>query len=95
MGSIIYYEFGTAQPVNDLSLDLGYAVRAVTGYPLIGSGGVEGGGYKDWAMEALGIPSLTIEIGCENTPLAYQEIYNVLYRNLPVLNTVAQWVKTY
>ncbi len=97
MGSILYYEFGTAQPINDLSYDLAKAVYKVSGYPPVKnsvSTNVEGGGYKDWAMEALGIPSLTIEIGCENTPLAYQEVYNVLYRNMPVLNAVAQWVKT-
>ncbi len=91
-GSVLYYEFGTAQPVNDLSYDLGCAVRNVTGYPLLNSSTVEGGGYKDWAMEALGIPSLTVEVGCNDTPLVYQEIYNVLYRNLPVLKAVAQWV---
>ncbi len=97
-GSILYYEFGTAQPVNDLSYDLAKAVYNVSGYPPVKnsvSTNVEGGGYKDWAMEALGIPSLTIEIGCEDTPLAYQELYNVLYRNMPVLNTVAQWVKSH
>ncbi len=92
MGSIIYYEYGSAEPVNSLSFDLGGAVRDVTGYPRVGSDTVEGGGYKDWAMEALGIPSLTIEIGCDDTPLAYKEIYNVLYRNLSVLRAVADWV---
>ncbi len=93
MGSIIYYEYGSSQPVNNLSYDLGCAVRTVSGYPLIGSGSVEGGGYKDWAMEALGIPSLTIEIGCSDTPLAFREVYNVLYRNLPVIDAIARWVK--
>lgn len=91
-GSIIYYEYGTAQPVNDLSFDLGCAVRDVTGYPLVDSKSVDSGGYKDWVMESLGIPSLTIEVGCDDTPLAYQEVYNVLYRNLSVLDAVAQWV---
>ncbi len=91
-GSIIYYEYGTAQPVNDLSFDLGCAVRDVTGYPLVDSKSVDSGGYKDWAMESLGIPSLTIEVGCDDTPLALQEIPNVLYRNLSVLDTVARWV---
>jgi len=93
MGSLIYYEYGSAQPVNSLSYELGCAVRAVTGYPLVGSESTDAGGYKDWAMNALGIPSLTIEIGCEDTPLVYQEINNVLYRNLPVMEAVAQWVK--
>lgn len=93
MGSIIYYEYGSSQPVNNLSLDLGYAVGDVSGYPLIGSGSVEGGGYKDWAMEALGIPSLTIEVGCTDSPLAFREVYNVLYRNLPVIDAIARWVK--
>lgn len=91
-GSIIYYEYGNRQPVNEQSYSLAKAVQAVTGYPPEGSSSVEGGGYKDWVMDALGIPSLTIEIGCQPTPLEERELQSIFFRNLLVLPTVAQWL---
>lgn len=97
-GSIIYYAYGTRQPVNDLSYELAQAVQNITGYrPYVNdlaamATTVEGGGYKDWVMDELGIPSLTIEIGCEPTPLKENELPSTFFRNLPVLPAVAQWL---
>ena len=91
-GCVLYYEFGTNQ-ANKLSKDLALAVSAVTGYTLEPSYTVEGGGYKDWALDTLGIPSLTIETGCSYTPLAQREVWSIFTRNLQVFSTVAQWVK--
>lgn len=93
-GSVIYYEYGQRQPVNTLSESLGHAVETVTGYPLEGSGGVDGAGYKDWAIDTLGIPSLTVEIGCQDAPLALREIYSIFVRNYRVLPTIARWLQT-
>ncbi len=89
-GSVIYYQYGNKQPVNHLSYDLALAVQGVTGYEPISYDGTTGAGYKDWAMDALGIPSLTLEIGCYNTPLAQRDIYNTFARCeglLPAINT--------
>lgn len=84
-GSVIYYEYGTKQLVNRASKELALAVKDITGYPLEGSGGVDGAGYKDWAIDEMQIPSLTIEIGCKDSPLAENEIYSIFARNLFVL----------
>ena len=83
-GSIIYWQYGDKQPVNDLSYELGEAVNAVTGYPLIGSDGVDGAGYKDWAINSLEIPSITVEIGCGDSPLNERELYSIFARNYMV-----------
>ena len=91
-GSIIYYEYGNRQPANDLSLELALAVEQVTGYLREGSLNVQGGGYKDWAIDSLGIPSLTVEIGCQKTPLPQEELYSIFARNLFVLPAIAQWL---
>lgn len=91
-GSLIYYEYGGLQPVNDRSKDLAVQVEAVTGYPLQHSNGVDGAGYKDWAMSDLQIPSLTVEIGCNAAPLAHREVYSIFARNCDVLKTVASWL---
>ena len=63
-GSVIYYEYGDKQPVNSDSASLARAAKEVSGYGLEGSGSVDGAGYKDWAIDTLEIPSLTIEVGC-------------------------------
>lgn len=89
-GSVIYWEYGADTSVNTASKALAKAVREVTGYSLADSGSVEGGGYKDWVMEELGIPSLTIEVGCGEAALAYREIYSIFVRNYRVLSAIAR-----
>lgn len=93
-GSEIYYQYGEQQPVNSQSEGLGKAIGAITGYELIESSGVVGAGYKDWAIDVMGIPSLTIEIGCQDAPLAERELYSVFARNREVLFGIAQWLKS-
>lgn len=92
-GSLIYYEYGSNESQNAASKSLAEAVKMVTGYPLEGSGSVDGAGYKDWVIDVLEIPSLTIEIGCEGTPLAQRELYSIFVRNRSVLPEVARWVQ--
>ena len=92
-GCVIYWEYGQRQPVNGRSYDLARQLQAVTGYIPQGSEGVDGAGYKDWAMEELGIPSVTVEIGTAMAPLERRELYATFSRNAGVLEAIAQWVK--
>lgn len=92
-GSVIYYEYGHREPVSGLSKSLGQAVAAVTGYEMEGCAGLDGAGYKDWVMASLGIPSLTIEIGKEEAPLAAWEAPDVWCRNKEVLTAVEWWLE--
>lgn len=92
-GSVIFYEFGEREPVNSDSLSLGQAVEAVTGYTLTDSAELTGGGYKDWVMEELGIPSLTIEIGCGDAPLESRELFSIFSRNCGVFQAIARWLQ--
>ena len=92
-GSLIFSEFGTREPVNADSRTLAQAVAAVTGYTVSSSIGMTGGGYKDWVMEELGIPSLTLEIGCEGAVLEYRELFSTFSRNCGVFWAVAQWLQ--
>lgn len=93
MGSMIYYEYGSRTDVNAASLDLSRTIGNVNGYPSLGSDGLDAAGYKDWAIDSLGIPSLTIEIGSESAPLKLRELDAVFARNLQVLPLIAQWVQ--
>ncbi len=92
-GSIIYYEYGSKEPVNSRSASLASAIKRVSGYPLVGSAGVAAAGYKDWVMDELEIPSVTVEIGTTAAPLAYREIYNVFARNLGTLPSITLWLQ--
>lgn len=92
-GSLIYYEYGNNKAVNEESHNLAEAVCMVTGYPLTGSSGVDGAGFKDWVIDSLGIPSLTIEVGCQDAPLAQRELYSIFIRNRSVLPEVARWLQ--
>ena len=92
-GSIIYYEYGSKKGVNAASKSLGQSVLAVTGYPLIGQGGLDAGGYKDWCMDVLELPSLTVEIGVNGCPIPEREIHSLFARNLRVLPAIARWVR--
>ena len=92
-GSLIYYSYGDQEPVNTKSESLAKAVREISGYDLASGNGIDGAGYKDWVIEQLGIPSLTIEIGCEEAALAQREIYSIFARNYRVLPAVARWLQ--
>ena len=89
----MYNSYGNKKVVNRQSKSLGMAVNGVSGYILAGNTGVSGAGYKDWVMDVLEIPSLTIEIGRDGSPLAEREIYSTFVRNLRVLPAIARWLQ--
>ena len=92
-GSIIYYEYGNKEPVNSEYKSLAKTVNKVSGYSLANSVGIDGAGYKDWVMDELGIPSITVEIGVDETPLALREIYSIFVRNYCTLPAIARWLQ--
>lgn len=92
-GSVLYYAYGSRQPANDLSYSLALAIQEPTGYrPIGGYDGTSGAGYKDWAIDALGIPSVTVEIGSDQTPLVRRDIYNTFARFEGLLPTISAWL---
>ena len=92
-GSLILSEFGVKESVNAQSRSLAQALAAVSGYTVASSIGLTGGGYKDWAMESLDIPSVTFEIGCDGEVLEHKELYSTFSRNCGVLWAVDQWLQ--
>ncbi len=92
-GSLTYYEYGDNRDVNKRSLQLARAFQQVSGYAPTGSSDTDGGGYKDWAMDALGIPSLTVEIGCAAAPLHQRELYSAYVRNVRLAEVIESFLK--
>ncbi len=92
-GSLIYHEYGDDQEVNARSKSLAKALREISGYDLASSNSIDGAGYKDWAIEACQIPSVTVEVGCQEAALAEREIYSIFARNYRVLSAIARWLQ--
>lgn len=67
-GNVIYYGFeGQSEENLERDLNIGEALSATTGYPLIFTENSTGG-YKDWCINSLKIPAYTIEIGDVSIP---------------------------
>ncbi|MGN0784858.1 MAG: M14 family zinc carboxypeptidase [Candidatus Aphodomorpha sp.] len=92
-GSLIYYAYGDNGAVNARSASLAQAVAETTGYSLCPASGVDGAGYKDWAIDGLGIPSLTIEVGYGSAPLPLRNLTTAYLRNRTVFARIAGWLQ--
>ncbi|MBR7122692.1 MAG: D-alanyl-D-alanine carboxypeptidase family protein [Oscillospiraceae bacterium] len=92
-GSVLYYNYGKKQPVNDLSRSLALAVQKEIGYTMVKDDGTTGAGYKDWVMDELGIPSLTIETGSIGCPLPKRENANLFARFHNVIPAITAWLQ--
>ncbi len=93
-GSLIYWSFQYDQlkQVNDKSKSLGTAISKKTGYGLGNQASSSTAGFKDYAMMALGIPSLTIEFAINDAPAPMREYEQIWARGKNTLLTTAQWV---
>ncbi len=94
MGEEIFYDFGCNAPVNEAGLSLARIVARRTGYRLVPDDQSSFGGYKDWAIEKLSIPSLTIEIGHVKTPLPISEFPDIWRKNRDVPMIAAKWARS-
>ncbi len=95
-GSLIYWSFNydALKEVNQQCKSLGTAISQKTGYPLGKQSTTSTAGFKDYAMMALGIPSLTIEFAINEAPAPMREYEQIWARGKETLLTTAQWVLT-
>ncbi len=94
-GEEIYWEFGQTGHRRFRDKRYAEAISKYTGYPLVTLNGSVGG-YKDWCIQHLKIPSFTIEVGNDNFnhPFPYSELSDIVRQNLDLprrlLNTVVR-----
>ncbi|MBQ3048125.1 MAG: hypothetical protein IJD48_03835 [Clostridia bacterium] len=85
-GEVIYYGF-KGQSVESLARDryIGEQLSNLTGYPLLLTEN-SAGGYKDWCIRYLNIPSYTIEIGNEDLthPIGEEFLPQIFEKNKDV-----------
>ncbi len=92
-GSGYYWDFGQRGALRERTKSLAWLIQSVSGYISLDDlmGEPSAGGYKDWALDALGIPSLTVEIGTTSCPVNIREFPTVWERNRQVWAVAAQW----
>lgn len=92
-GEVIYWKF---YQNGSLLRDriLADILSQITGYALVDEGG-SAGGYKDWCIEKLGIPSFTIEVGndCYPHPFPYSELDVIIKQNIDVPKMLIENIK--
>ncbi len=87
-GGVIYWYFGQEGALLEESRAFAEAISGCTGYPLDADmSGQDPAGFKDWALEKLGIPSLTVEIGRGACPLPGEQLSAVYEENRGVWET--------
>ncbi len=82
-GEVIYYKFKSSEKTIKQSRELAKLVSELTGYKIANQGS-SSGGYKDYCMQKLNIPSLTLEVGSDelNHPLTKKDLPKILQQNI-------------
>lgn len=90
-GEEIYYEFFQTGERLKRDEKIAAAVAACTGYAVKRIAGSVGG-YKDWCIESLNIPSLTIEVGGDELshPIGEKHVEEIFVKNANVLKVLTE-----
>ncbi len=95
-GEEIYWQFFQKGKRAIRDLGLAQAVAKETGYK-IKKTPFSAGGYKDWCIEKLKIPALTIEVGSDllSHPIQKEELGRIYEKNRNVVQVVIDYVWEY
>ncbi len=93
-GSVIYwsYDYNNHVAVNQKSKELAMLIAAKNGFALGQQASNSTAGFKDYAMQAYDIPSLTIEFSQVDSPAPLSEFELTWARGKQTILTSAQWV---
>ena len=92
-GEEIYWEFFQSGKARKRDFKIAAAVSKATSYPLK-CAGRSTGGYKDWCIQRLHIPALTIEVGSDNLfhPIGKEHAEEIFIKNREVLKVITERV---
>ena len=90
-GEEIYYEFFQEKERLKRDFALANKIAKTTGYKIVPTP-FSAGGYKDWCIEKLKIPSITIEVGSDNLthPIKKQKLRPIYRKNKNVLKVAIE-----
>lgn len=81
-GKVIYWYFGQKDKLYKESYSFAKMLANETGYLLDSNHlKLDPAGYKDWALEKLSIPSVTIEVGSGSSPVSEKQIDSIWEEN--------------
>lgn len=94
-GEEIYYDFYQQEEQLNRDRKIAELVAKANNYSIKSVQNISFGGYKDWCISKLNIPSLTIELGrdCVSHPIEHVEIYDIISKNAGILYTLCDIVK--
>ena len=94
-GEEIYFDFYQNENHYKRDEKIAKILNKFTGYEIKSTQNVSFGGYKDWCVLNLKIPSFTIELGRDemNHPIKSVEIYDILAKNIGLLYHLCDIVK--
>ena len=90
-GEEIYYEFNQNLTDKTRDFEIAKAAQKVNGYKVKDTA-LSAGGYKDWCIEKLKIPALTIEVGNDNLshPIGKEHLEEIFQKNKNLLCVVIE-----
>lgn len=90
-GEEIYWEFFQDENARIRDFKIAQAVSSATGYP-VKSVGKSVGGYKDWCIEKLHVPALTLEVGddCLSHPIGKEHAEEIFIKNRDVIKILTE-----
>ena len=98
-GEVVYYDAaGNTPEISLRSASLANIASGINGYRIMNcktASNVVLGGFGDWAMLTLGIPSITIEIGKGTCPLSQSEFESIWNRNKEMWGKIAYHFQGY
>ncbi len=93
-GSVIYWSFGgdECDEVNALNYDLARKLALSSDFTVNQQIGSSTAGLKDWAIQTLKTPSLTIEFASADSPVMLREFDQIWARGRDMLSLCGEWV---
>ncbi|MBE7087452.1 MAG: hypothetical protein E7369_04040 [Clostridiales bacterium] len=90
-GEEIYWQFGQTGDRLDRDFAIAKKISAVTGYTIKPTP-KSCGGYKDWCIESLKIPSFTIEVGSDKLthPIGKRHLHDIYRKNRKVITLLTE-----
>ena len=92
-GEEIYYSFSQTGKRLERDYQLALQVESVTGYKIKETPG-SCGGYKDWCIDKLKIPSITIEVGSDDKvhPLGEMDANDIYIKNRGLIEGISEYL---
>lgn len=96
-GEEIYFDFFQDKKRYGRDFAIAKIFSKSTGYIIKSTQDISSGGYKDWCVQKLKIPALTIELGEDkfSHPFPQRELTNIYEKNKNIFNDIAESLKIF